>query len=312
MSFNFSATKNGENKTMILAGSEQNPPGVKSEEDGGVILNNVNIIICPGGYLEATSLDLKNSVAIYNYGTLQAGEITGQGSASTQCITGTGSFLNLEGEPIIIYDDGVWHVNDDYVSDIDPDSNLGWKFGDNCNSAIIVSPLPIELYSFDSKVYPEHIELNWVTASEINNEFFTLERSSDLYAWEIVGHLQGAGTTSEKRHYSYNDYSPREGISYYRLKQTDFDGQFEYFGPLSVMYMPGADGLDFRIARHPDQWTLHVPGEGAYHVELYDLTGRKIFSDMVVNNITIPAPNQTVVVRVFNDRHHSASRVVMQ
>ena len=187
--------------------------------------------------------------------------------------------------------------------------------GDICTDKIQFSDIivtPIELYSFDSKVNPEHIELNWVTASELNNDFFTLERSSDLYAWEIVGHLQGAGTTSEKRHYSLNDYNPLDGVTYYRLKQTDFDGKFEYFGPLSVMYLPGAEGLDFRVVRHPDQWTIHVPAEGIYHVELYSLSGQRIYSGKVSQNLSIPAPSQTVVVRVFNDYNHSSSRVVMQ
>ncbi len=301
-------SKNGTKEYAVLGGSEHILSEVKND---GVFLNNVNIIICPGGYLKATSLDLKNSVAIYNYGTLQAGSITGQGSASTQCIQGTGNFLNLDGEPIIFVDDsGVWHVDGNYVSDVYPDNHLGWTFGDNCNSPII--PLPIELYSFNSKVHPEHIELNWTTATEINNDFFTLERSSDLYTWEIVGFVQGAGTTSEKRHYSLNDYNPLDGVTYYRLKQTDFDGKFEYFGPLSVMYLPGAEGLDFRVVRHPDQWTIHVPAEGIYHVELYSLSGQRIYSGKVSQNLSIPAPSQTVVVRVFNDYNHSSSRVVMQ
>jgi len=311
----FSFSSSGDEIIIISDGSEQDSSSDGSDGDDGAFLNNVNIVICEGGFLKATTLDLKNTVNIYNYGTLQVGKIIGQGSASKQCIQGTGDFQDLYGNTIIEHDNSddndVWYVNDDYVSDVDPDGNLGWTFGDDCGSPFIVAPLPVELLSFNSKAEPENIEFNWVTATEINNEFFTLERSSDLYAWEIVGHVQGAGTTSEIQQYSFRDHSPREGISYYRLKQTDFDGQFEYFDPLSVSYMPGADGLDFRVARHPDQWTIFVPGEGAYHIEMYDLTGRKIYSDMVVNNITIPAPGQTVVVRVFNDRNHSASRVVM-
>ena len=244
--------------------------------------NKLRVWICEDGSLTMDALVAKNSAEFHVYGTFYIEELD---LGNNYCFTGTGSVLDSNGElpPI---NDGEWY--------------------NPCDEFF-----PIDLISFESEVNPEYIELTWVTATELNNDFFTLERSSDLYAWEIVGYVQGAGTTSEIQHYSYRDHSPREGISYYRLKQTDFDGQFEYFGPLSVIYMPGADGLDFRVARHPDQWTIFVPGEGAYHIELYDLTGRKIYSDMVVNNITIPAPGQTVVVRVFNDRNHSASRVVM-
>jgi hypothetical protein len=232
--------------------------------------NRLRVWICEDGVFQVDKLNAMNNPYFWVDGLFQVNELQlGNG----YCIDGSGTVENDNGE-------------------LPPINGQPWY--NPCDEFF-----PIDLLSFESKVHPEYIELNWVTATELNNDFFTLERSSDLYSWEIVGYVQGAGTTSEVQNYNFRDYSPREGISYYRLKQTDFDGQFEYFGPLSVIYMPGADGLDFRVLRHPDQWTIFVPGEGAYYIELYDLTGRKLYSDMVVNNVTIPAPGQTVVVRVF-------------
>jgi len=268
---------------------------IEDEEDNMNIFNGFRLWICENGLLELGAISVKNNAEFHVDGTFIVTEAIIE-AGNNYCFTGTGI------------------IADSYEYLEHPDVNElpfpGDGLANNCPGFDGV-PLPVELMSFSYKSSPEFLELEWVTATEINNDFFTIERSSDLYAWEIVGYVQGVGTTSEMQHYSYRDHSPREGISYYRLKQTDFDGKFEYFDPLSVIYMPGADGLDFRVARHPDQWTIFVPGEGAYHIEMYDLTGRKIYSDMVVNNITIPAPGQTVVVRVFNDRNHSASRVVM-
>jgi hypothetical protein len=171
--------------------------------------------------------------------------------------------------------------------------------------------LPIELLSFSAEVLPGEVLLHWSTATEINNDFFTLERSEDAFAWEIIGQVQGAGTTSQTMHYTFSDRQPLEGLSYYRLKQTDFDGTYEYFAPLPVMYLPEMDGLDFRVVKRPDQWIIGLPGEGSYRVEVYSLNGNLLHSGTATDNFSFPAPRHTVVVRVVNDRMQAVSRVVM-
>lgn len=88
--------------------------------------------------------------------------------------------------------------------------------------------LPIELISFISKVSNDRVELDWTTASELNNDFFTIERASDIEKFEEVTTVKGQGTTNSKTDYSAVDESPLPGVSYYRLKQTDFDGKFTY------------------------------------------------------------------------------------
>lgn len=90
-------------------------------------------------------------------------------------------------------------------------------------------PLPIELLKFNTIVNNNSkIESNWVTASEINNDYFTLERSIDAVDWEIVKDIDGAGNSSSLLNYNTIDENPFFGISYYRLKQTDFDGEYSY------------------------------------------------------------------------------------
>ena len=97
------------------------------------------------------------------------------------------------------------------------------------------TPLPIELVNFNATLENElTVKLEWQTASEINNGFFTIERSKNGLDWEEVSKIDGAGNSTALLSYSTIDENPYWGISYYRLKQTDFDGQFEYSDIRSV------------------------------------------------------------------------------
>jgi hypothetical protein len=94
--------------------------------------------------------------------------------------------------------------------------------------------LPIELLYFNATPNQKIVDLTWATASELNNESFTVERSIDGLTWETVLTVSGAGTTNQRTDYSNEDTRPLSGLSYYRLKQTDFDGQFTYSNIKSV------------------------------------------------------------------------------
>jgi hypothetical protein len=95
-----------------------------------------------------------------------------------------------------------------------------------------VSPLPIVLASFNGNCENNGVHINWETASEQNSDYFTLERSRDGYEWIMVSTVSGAGTTGSTNTYEVIDNTA--GEIYYRLKQTDFDGNSEYFGPIYV------------------------------------------------------------------------------
>jgi hypothetical protein len=90
------------------------------------------------------------------------------------------------------------------------------------------NPLPIELLEFVATPLGNSIELNWTTLSELNNDYFTVERSTTGTEFEEIGTVKGAGTTLARKNYRYLDEYPTDGISYYRLKQTDFDGTISF------------------------------------------------------------------------------------
>lgn len=99
--------------------------------------------------------------------------------------------------------------------------------------------IPVELTSFTASIIDGNVLLNWVTATELNNSGFEIERLKDskiqkLNEWEKVGFVNGNGTTTEIHNYSFVDENPAEGKYFYRLKQIDFDGSFEYSNIIEV------------------------------------------------------------------------------
>jgi photosystem II stability/assembly factor-like uncharacterized protein len=88
--------------------------------------------------------------------------------------------------------------------------------------------IPVELASFSASVDNGKVVLNWITASELNNRGFEVQKSTDNEEWEKLGFISGFGTTTETQSYSFIDETPVIGKNYYRLKQIDFDGSFEY------------------------------------------------------------------------------------
>jgi hypothetical protein len=120
-------------------------------------------------------------------------------------------------------------------------SGVNFQNGDRftIGNTNIALPLPIELVSFNAEVVQNEVMLKWTTASELNNDYFTIQRSKSGEEWETVGDkIKGAGTTTETRHYQTSDGMPHPGVSYYRLKQTDEDGQFSYSSVRRVDVVP--------------------------------------------------------------------------
>jgi hypothetical protein len=100
------------------------------------------------------------------------------------------------------------------------------------------SALPIDLISFNAEYLGSEIHpivmINWITLSQVNNDYFEVQRSVDVENWYTVETVTGAGNNNSQMSYSVIDTKPFYGTSYYRLKQTDYDGQHESFHPVSV------------------------------------------------------------------------------
>ena len=142
------------------------------------------------------------------------------------------------------------------------------------------SALPIDLVSFDGKLVLElepFVLLNWVVASQINNDYFSIERSENLEEWTQVGKVYGVGNTSTQMSYRWVDGNPMVGVSYYRLSQTDYDGRSESFAPIAITFTPEHKVLD-KVVNYMGQevneyykgMVLEIYTDGTYIKKYYE------------------------------------------
>lgn len=148
------------------------------------------------------------------------------------------------------------------------------------------SPLPISLINFSAEKSGSSVKLIWSTATEVNNDYFAIEKSKNGATFVDIGHVKGSGTSSSEKKYSLLDDAPYEGNSYYRLKQTDFDGKNETFEMVAVYYerQPGG-GCILKVFPNPcvGQCTVALTDcidaeDPEINVELIDAAGNKVYS----------------------------------
>ena len=139
--------------------------------------------------------------------------------------------------------------------------------------------LPIDLVSFTGKCENNTVELEFVVASQINNDYYSIERSVDGNEWSEIGLIEGEGNTSTQITYSWIDVNPMNGVNYYRLTQTDYDGTSEIFTPIAItcetapvdgysVYPNPANGLfniDIELENHQGDDVL---------IEVIDINGK--------------------------------------
>ena len=139
--------------------------------------------------------------------------------------------------------------------------------------------LPIELLEFQAKPAGNEVLLSWSTGTEINNDYFTIERSPDGLNFETAGEVNGSGNSSMVHNYGFTDPNPFEGVSYYRLKQTDYDGTFTNSPVIAVSISHKETIYIFPNPAH-DIITLKFPKQLSSIVclTISDPTGRMVYN----------------------------------
>ncbi len=143
--------------------------------------------------------------------------------------------------------------------------------------------LPIELLNFTATLNKKSVDLNWATASEINNNYFTIERSADGINFESLMMKKGAGNSLRVINYLSNDENPLSGISYYRLKQTDFDGNFTYSKIESVLF-----NKENKIEVYPNPiengvLKIQMNNTSYFEMKFVDAMGRIVYQDLSIS-----------------------------
>ncbi len=143
------------------------------------------------------------------------------------------------------------------------------------------SSLPVELTSFTSTVSGTDVVLNWATSKEINNAGFDIERSSIAGEWTKVGNVTGNGTTNETRNYSFTDKNLASGKYNYRLKQIDFNGNYEYFNLSNEIEIGVPQKFDL-AQNYPNPFNpstkinFALPKDGNVVISVFDNSGRLV------------------------------------
>jgi len=156
------------------------------------------------------------------------------------------------------------------------------------------APLPVELISFTAKLNGDQVDLGWITASERNNDYFTVEKTADGQQFVEVLTQDGAGNSNELLQYAGVDPDPYGGISYYRLKQTDFDGTFKY-SDLVPVQVQGDETFSMNIYPNPAPGEFYVSVFSGNNedltVTITDVGGKVHYSGMMSKqkgNFTTP------------------------
>ena len=145
-----------------------------------------------------------------------------------------------------------------------------------------VNPLPIALLHFNARSKGDDVEVEWSTATELNNDFFLIDRSLDGSEWETLAQINGAGNSSARLDYSFLDINPMHGLSYYRLRQVDYNGHSETFDPVALYFEHTEPDVTWNFFPNPVHDKIEVRHSSLKELEfkIYDLNGMDLSEQM--------------------------------
>ena len=183
--------------------------------------------------------------------------------------------------------------------------------------------LPVELINFNTILQDNQVVVTWKTASEINSDFFQVERSLDGINFDVIAVVSGAGNSNDIINYSYYDAFPPIGIVYYRIRQVDFDGENKIFDVKSLRI-----GTTFNTNWvHSSELGIHKLNifgdlEGTYEVMIIDINGKVVFNKSFLtasnndNSMLINLPsnlkNGVYLVNVQNNGFKNSGKILIR
>ncbi len=246
---------------------DANNDGVRSSDDDEFveIVNNTGALIDIGGWTLSDGVGIRHTFPSPT-NVPSGGSVVVFGGGSPVGIPGivqttTSLSLNNTGDDVILKD-GANNIIDSYTygSEGNNDQSIARepdisgnfvKHNDITTNPVNFSPgesntdstpLPVELTTFLASVVDNNVELNWATATEVNNYGFNLERKPETGDWNMVVFVEGAGNSNSPKNYSYMDNSVvKAGTYLYRLKQVDIDGSFEYSEVVEVSMLTSVE-----------------------------------------------------------------------
>lgn len=162
---------------------------------------------------------------------------------------------------------------------LNPNREYGWGIV-NALEALNLVPVPVELTSLSASYSQGRVIIEWITAAEVNNYGFEVQRKSDHSSFQSIGFVDGNGTSTNRLTYSFSDTDIKESRYYYRLKQIDFDGSFEYSPEVMVDIPALADYILHQNYPNPfnpsTKIRFTIPERSVVKISLHDVLGREI------------------------------------
>ena len=274
--------------------------------------------------------------------TSGAASINGDDAIELFC---SSSLVDLFGDPNVDGNGECWDYLDGWAkaADLIPNTTFScaeWTFsganaldGETSNATAAtpypspgqtcpVVPLPITLISFEAEILEsdKSVKLTWQTASEENNDYFSIEHSTDGTSFREVAQQVGSGTTNEKQSYSYIHEDLENGIHYYRLNQVDFDGKYEYTNIVTATIKHSDD--DIFLTPNPTSNVILIqtktPFESDADFQILNMQGQVVLSSVLLegsNNVELNIsdfPIGIYYLQLFVDNEVMMKKIIKQ
>lgn len=252
---------------------------------------------CTWGY----NYDLKLNYTITLTGTNIPKKLyTLQGTVSNNSVSHFFSLPVKGGQGTTISKSSVWRSEPDCATATVATMNLNMINieieGDGISSRTVSFPfatiLPVKMVSFSAEQDQQKVKLSWTTATETNNDFFTIERSSDDNQWSEIKKVKGAGNSTDLRSYTSYDENLAAGTFHYRIKQTDFDGKASYSEVRTIRNTGNRKGLSLYPIPNTGN-TINIAGIKDYNkneLTLLNAAGNIIFATTLsTSSVELPS-----------------------
>ncbi|MEM9544949.1 MAG: LamG-like jellyroll fold domain-containing protein [Bacteroidota bacterium] len=146
-------------------------------------------------------------------------------------------------------------------------------------SNVTCSILPVELIDFKGSAHKNNIQLEWITASEVNNLGFEIQKSTDLKNWDVLGFVEGKKNSNKLNNYAFTDQKPIPGVNYYRLRQIDLDEAFEFSDIVPVKFNDKIENIN--VFPNPSNGSVNLelnrPLNESVLIKIYNSNGMQVY-----------------------------------
>jgi len=190
------------------------------------------------------------------------------------------------------------------------------------SASISCTPLPIVLLDFSAECKDNFTNVSWTTATEINNDYFELEKSYDAINFVSLGTVKGSGNSHQVKEYQYTDYETTDKTVYYRLKQVDFDGQVEVFDivPANCKTNTTFEATRFVFNENQLNFNITTSQNQEANIQLLNAQGQliktfKTFLNTGVNQINLEnnrLSSGIYMLNIVGEKNHFSTKVLKQ